>query len=188
MRRAGFSAAIRPISSLAVTSPSTMACLPHPKSALAEASLSSRKGIFFATASGPWQVKHLSDRIGRTSRLNSMARSAPHNTRVGATSNRVAMSFGISLVKFFGLTFQRYHRLKHHISSLILPCRNPSRLLLSIVVETGYDPVRNRRMSTSDSLVVLQRAIAEGGILACAYPSQPTPSLVVERQQARNLP
>ena len=56
----------------------------------AAASLSRRSGIFFATESGPWQPKHLSDRIGRTSRLNLMIRSAP---RVGdATTSKATAS------------------------------------------------------------------------------------------------
>ena len=70
MRNAGFSAVMRFTMVLASGSPSTIAWRP-PRSAFAAASLSRRSGIFLATASGPWQVKHLSERIGRTSRLKS---------------------------------------------------------------------------------------------------------------------
>jgi len=69
IRRAS-SAVTRFSSSLEAGSPGTIARRP-PRSPFADASMSSRKGAPFLTESGPWQVKHLSERIGRTSRLNS---------------------------------------------------------------------------------------------------------------------
>src|SRR6266536_4290996 len=89
MRIALFSAVTRRIIMLAAGSPSTTARRPPPKSLLAAASLSSRRGIFFATASGPWHPKHLSERIGRTSRLNRTAGSAP---KAGAPSASAKMT------------------------------------------------------------------------------------------------
>ena len=63
IRIAGIAAVIRRINLLATTSPGTIA-------RFAASSLSSRSAIPFAFASGPWHAKHLSERMGRTSRLN----------------------------------------------------------------------------------------------------------------------
>src|SRR4051794_23187606 len=48
-----------------------MDCRPFPKSIFAPVSLSKRSFDLRFAASGPWHVKHLSDKIGRISRLNS---------------------------------------------------------------------------------------------------------------------
>src|SRR5688572_8732281 len=112
MRMAGLSAVTRFTSVLAAGSPSTMARRP-PVSALAAASLSRRSGIFFAVASGPWQRKHLSDRIGLTSRLNSRGRSAPQSE---LTANRRAATepFMVILVFYLENTGFRHSRKYRH--------------------------------------------------------------------------
>src|SRR5947208_9560144 len=88
MRRAGVGAVIRFTNSLLSASPGTTACRP-PRSAFAAASLSSRRGIFFAVASGPWQPKHLSESIGRTSRLNEICPYPVENARMKRTNDRI---------------------------------------------------------------------------------------------------
>ena len=70
MRRAALSELMRWMISLFSGSPGTMAKRP-PRSAKAPSSVSRRSGLSRVALSGPWQVKHLSERIGRMSRLNS---------------------------------------------------------------------------------------------------------------------
>lgn len=58
----------RRFNSLLIGSPGTIARCPS-RSAVEEIRSSNRKSACRAAASGPWQWKHLSARIGRTSRL-----------------------------------------------------------------------------------------------------------------------
>ena len=67
---------IRAMISLFAGSPGTTAVVPLSSSAIAASRTSSRRPACLSSASGPWQEKHRSERIGRTSRLKSRPASA----------------------------------------------------------------------------------------------------------------
>ena len=67
---------IRRINSLDSGWPGTMARSPLSSAAMAVSNWSRRKPPSTCLASGPWQARHLSDKIGRTSRLKSTLSSA----------------------------------------------------------------------------------------------------------------
>ena len=75
MRSVLLSELMRRYNSLADASPATTAKRPLPISCFAEASTSRRIFVLRFPASGPWQAKQRSERIGRLSRLNSIAES-----------------------------------------------------------------------------------------------------------------
>src|SRR5271165_5543401 len=73
MRTAVSEEVTRRTTSLRSGSPGTMAKRPFASSIRAPASVSKRNFVFRLAASGPWQAKHWSERIGRISRLNSIS-------------------------------------------------------------------------------------------------------------------
>ena len=77
---------MRAINSLASGSPGDTGVIPDSASPIALSRWSSRKPALRDAASGPWQAKHLSDRIGRTSRLKLTGTSPAAALAVAKTS------------------------------------------------------------------------------------------------------
>ena len=97
----------------------TMALRPPPRSALASSSLSSRNGTFFAAASGPWHVKHLSARIGRTSRLNS-------TPALAMVQQRTSKEKGNTRISGVSDHYRAYPACPDRSGARTLACRVPS--------------------------------------------------------------
>jgi hypothetical protein len=136
MRVALSSELIRRNISLASGSPGTIDRRPPRNSILAVDSMSRRIFVFRFAASGPWQVKHLSEKIGRMSRL----KSAPART-VRVESNKSTSSGADGLIikrcqwlkQVNNITLDRIQRLSELVGVLstrnlfleIWPARRP---------------------------------------------------------------
>ena len=166
---------IRCTNSLLSGRPGTITKLP-PRSDLAASSTSSRRSASRFAASGPWQRKQLSERIGRMSRLKSIAGGAaqrrrgqqqqPHGPHAHSHANRsrdVRMGLEISVRP-------------HHENT------SPASPIVGSAAASIAGPVRgNARRSTCSAAAIAHRASAK------AEPSRrdgPCPRL---RRQSRPI-